>query len=275
VHAILLLATLFLPWVSLIYSLNYERIGLSYVPANKCVEVAKLKSERRVVGYSDDFLKALDRSYVLEDYPETERQEPPVEPKPKPKPIKRLIVVGDSLGEGLYLAFYEKFRRKLKCLKVRFFVKHSTTTISWARNRKFLRAVASGKYEGVLIVLGANEFATDSVSLYYNVNKLILKIRKLNPNIEIFWLVPPVPNKNLRKFVEEALGEERTIAIEDFLEEIPLSKDRIHPDIRRGGYRKLWGILLRMWAKEGRLACELSSPQKGKTAERGKPLSLK
>ena len=247
------LILLLIPWVNVIYSLYAENSFLStFIPTNKCVELAKLKySEKNfyVKNVKPEIDKVQDKKnlakkeFKKENFKNLNGFEEKKLIKSK-KPLKKLLIVGDSLGEGLYIAYYKNIKKEKKCLKVKFFVKHSTTTRNWIRDRKFLKELSSKKYDTVIVVLGANEFAIDKVSLYYNINKFLIRLREINPDIQIFWVVPPVPNKNLRKYVEECLGTDYTIALEDFVKEIPLSKDKIHPDIKKGGYTKLWHIVL-------------------------------
>ena len=255
-YLIIIILLLFLPWLNVFYSLYASNYQISeLIPTNKCVEIAKMEFSKKVLIAKKTEPKPIKITEEIPKVEEKEKKEVKKEEKEEKKPLKRLLIVGDSLGEGLYLAYYKKIRKEDKCLKVRFFVKHSTTTRRWMRNRKFLEALASKKYDVVLVVLGANEFAIDNVSLYYNINKFLEKLKKVNPDVQIFWVVPPVPNKNLRKYVEECLGKDYTIAMDDFINEIPLSKDKIHPDIKRGGYTKLWHIVLNKLSNYREIDC--------------------
>ncbi len=260
---VILTLLLLLPWLNVLYSLYADNFSISnIIPTNKCVELVKIKytEEKLFAKKTEPSMKIIENYIpkIEEDRKEkkalTEEKKEESKLKTK-KPLKKLLIVGDSLGEGLYLAYYKKIKREKRCLKVKFFVKHSTTTRNWMRNERFLKELASKKYDTLLVVLGANEFATDKASLYYNINKFLIKLKKINPDIQIFWVVPPVPNKNLRKYVEECLGKNYTIAIDDFLKEIPLSRDNIHPDIKRGGYTKLWHIVLNKLTEYKEINC--------------------
>ncbi|RUM57313.1 MAG: hypothetical protein DSY60_05045 [Persephonella sp.] len=261
---VILILLLLLPWLNVLYSLYADNSSISdIIPTNKCVELVKIKynKEKLFAKKTNPSIKIIENDIPKVEEKEGEKEESiPAEKVEKnnlkeKKPLKKLLIVGDSLGEGLYLAYYKKIKREKRCLKVKFFVKHSTTTRNWMRNERFLKELASKKYDTVLVVLGANEFATDKASLYYNINKFLIKLKKVNPDIQIFWVVPPVPNKNLRKYVEECLGENYTIAIDDFLKEIPLSRDNIHPDIKREGYTKLWHIVLNKLTEYREINC--------------------
>ena len=264
-QVITLIILLLIPWLNVIYSIYADSYPISeIIPTNKCVELVKIK-------YSEKYLlakKVLPEIKIVEEGipktdeakdKKTEKEEKSKQEKKErtdiKKTLERILIVGDSLGEGMYLAYYKKIKKENKCLEVKFFVKHSTTTKKWMRDKRFLKEVASNKYDTVVVVLGANEFAIDKTTLFYNVNKFLIKIREVNPNVQIYWIVPPVPNKNLRKYVEECLGKEYTIAIEDFIKDIPLSNDKIHPDIKKGGYTKLWRIVLNKLTEYREINC--------------------
>ncbi|RUM59538.1 MAG: hypothetical protein DSY66_06005 [Persephonella sp.] len=255
-HFIIILIILFIPWLNALYSWEADKLRVSeYIPPNKCVQIVKMEI------YEKNFI-AMKTKPDIQNYIQPKKEEKKSEKKVSEekkeelkKPLRKILIVGDSLGEGLYLAYYKRIKKEDKCLKVKFFVKHSTTTRTWRRNKAFLKELASGKYDLVLVVLGANEFAMDKTSLYYNINKFLIEIRKTNPEVEVFWIVPAVPNKYLRKYVEECLGKDYTIAMDDFINEIPLSKDKIHPDIKKNGYTKLWHIVLNKLAEYREIDC--------------------
>jgi hypothetical protein len=178
------------------------------------------------------------------------------EEKPREE-LKNILVVGDSLGEGLYLAYKWKLPKNLKkCLNIKFLVRRSTTTKTWLRNKKFFEELEKGDYDTLVIVLGANEWGIDKTTLYYNIMKFCLKVRETNPDIDIYWIVPSTKNEYLKKYVEECVGPDHTIAIGDYEGEIPLSKDKVHPDMKRRGYTKLWYILLQKILTEKVLNCQ-------------------
>ncbi len=254
---------LFLPWLNVVYSFytdEYSLIG-SLIPPNKCVALVKLELEKKSklvkenLSVQQEKKKEKQTEVALNTKPKlTEKKE--LEKEIERKALKNMLVVGDSLGEGLYLSYHWKIKKNLKCFHVKFLVKHSTTTRTWLRNKKFFKELASGNYDTLVIVLGANEWGMDKTYLYYNINKLYMKIKETNPNIDIYWVVPATKNKYLKEYVEEALGKDKTIAIEDYLNEIPLSKDKVHPDMRKRGYTKLWYVILQRILTEKVLNCQ-------------------
>jgi len=279
---------LFLPWLNIVYSYYSEdtEIG-NIIPPNKCVALAKLELEKKSKFEKLDIIKKYkeEQEKPLEKEKETIQKEgeknkegdvlttpeiqntegieqetveeelPPI-PKER-KPLGKVLIVGDSLGEGLLLAYKWKLSKDLKdCLNLTFLVKHSTTTKTWRKNKKLFEELESGNYDTLVIVLGANEWGIDKTTLYYNINKLYLKIRETNPDIDIYWVVPSTKNKQLREYVEEVVGKDKTIAIEDFQNEIPLSRDKVHPDMRKKGYAKLWYVILQTILAEKVLNCQ-------------------
>jgi len=262
--ALLALAlVLALPWALVLYSLYVEE-PLPF-PPNRCVELVREKLEERALARLKlaEPVRGLELTLAEPPAPELKKPEKgPSRPKRVVKkraehePAVRLLVVGDSLGEGLYLAYARSLARELKsCLKVRFFVRHSTTTRWWSRHGGFLSELKRGRYDALIVVLGANEWATDAVTLRYNVKRFCKKVKGLRPDLPVYWVVPPTGNERLREFVEECVGPERAVAIEDYLEYIPMSRDRVHPDLRRGGYERLWDVILRRLLTGRALAC--------------------
>ncbi len=245
-----LIVILFLPWLNLIYSYYADEFHFDdKIPANKCVQLAKLNKEKNLhyfVEKNTNNIKKLNKNIKLKDN---------IHEVIKKKEVKNVLIVGDSLGEGMYIAYYRKMKKRLNCVHVKFLVKHSTTTRKWLKNPKFTEELKSGKYDTLIVVLGANESWIDKITLYYNINKFYMTIKDINPDIDVYWVVPRVKNKNLRKFVEECVGKDKTIAIEDYLNEIPLSKDKVHPDSRREGYTKLWNVVLQKIHQSRDISC--------------------
>lgn len=250
-HILFLILILFLPWLNLIYSYYADEFHLDdKIPANKCVQLAKLNQEKRsnlvVRKNNKNFKQGLKKGIKVRNN---------IHEIIKKKEVKNVLIVGDSLGEGLYIAYYRKMKKRLSCVHVKFLVKHSTTTRKWLKNPKFTKELKSGKYDTLIVVLGANESWIDKITLYYNINKFYMTIKDINPDIDVYWIVPRVKNKNLRKFVEECVGRDKTIAIEDYLNEIPLSKDNVHPDSSKEGYTKLWNVVLKKIHQSRDISC--------------------
>jgi len=278
---------LFLPWLNIVYSYYSEDTTVGeIIPPNKCVALAKLELEKKskdesleiIKKYTEEKKKKVKkvREDVKEDAivnidtgrdvssidlnkPMENREvigEVILEEKER-KPFGKILIVGDSLGEGLLLAYKWRISKDLKkCLDIKFLVKHSTTTKTWRKSKKLFDELKSGDYDTLIIVLGANEWGIDKTTLYYNINKLYLKIREINPDIDIYWVVPSTKNEKLREYIEEVVGKDKTIAIEDFQREVPLSKDKVHPDMKRKGYAKLWYVVLQTILAEKVLSCQ-------------------
>jgi len=261
---------LFLPWVNVVYSYFTDELSLmgSVIPPNKCVALVKLELEKKskLVEIKEEENKIKKKEEPTADInTETEvkqeeekiEEEKIEEEEKERKVLKNILIVGDSLGEGLYLAYQWKISKELKdCLNIKFMVKHSTTTKTWLKNEKFFETLASGDYDTLIIVLGANEWGIDKTTLYYNINKLYMKVKEINPDIDVYWVVPSTKNEYLRIYIEQTIGKDKTIAIEDYIDEIPLSKDHIHPSMKKNGYEKLWFVILQRILAEKVLNCQ-------------------
>ncbi len=263
---LLIFITLMAAWLNIVYSWVVESSELEPpVPSNKCVQLAKIVLDNK-------------KTVITELQPEEEpkdkkiaKTEPPenlelnlnlsnilnidIQPENK-RSLDGILVVGDSLGEGLYLE-YVKHVRKEHCFKnIKFFVEHSTTTYKWMSDKDFLEELKKPKYKLLLVVLGANQWKMDRVSMLVSIKKFYKKIHKINPNIDIYWVVPAVKNKNLKTIIEDTIGRDRTIAMDEFIDEIPLKKDKIHPSIKKGGYKILWEKILGKLKKRWEIVCK-------------------
>ncbi len=242
---------LFFPWFYLLYSFFAPSSGAEgLLPPNQCVQLIKINNSLKTADIRDnistyhiyipteanfDRLLFFDLSY--------KKNKIYYQKKKNKSPLK-VLVVGDSIGEGLYLAYHKYIKKRYPEIKGRFFVKHSTTTYKWINNKRFFKELSSQKYDILLISLGANEWATDDLSLMYNISRFYFKVKKTNPYIKIYWIVPYVRSDKLRKFIEYFVGRNYSIPLEDFVGVIPLSKDKVHPDMKKKGYLKLWHVIL-------------------------------
>ena len=257
---------LLLPWVYVFFSVYADKLGIEdFLPPNKCIELAKLQINEDEI-YSNPYqLKANDEirndlliaNFHLEEIPSWESIDKTVNFQHNSEEcIKNILVVGDSIGEGLLLSFKKHFRKKLNCINVKFFVKRSTATFHWLKNKSFLKNVRKGIYDIIIVSLGANQWNTDKLNLYYHLAKFYFKIHSLSPNSKVYWIVPDVKSKYLRKYVESLVGIEKTIAIEDYEKVIPLSRDKVHLDMRKHGYVKLWNIIFNKIGENKLLSCK-------------------
>ncbi|WP_197017045.1 hypothetical protein [Persephonella sp. KM09-Lau-8] len=250
-------------WLNIVYSWVVESSELEPpVPSNKCVQLAKIvlenkktvvtesKSEEKPKVAKVEIPENLELNINLSDILDID-----IQPEGK-RFLDGILVVGDSLGEGLYLE-YIKHVRKEHCFKnIKFFVAHSTTTYKWMSDKDFLEELKKPKYKLLLVVLGANQWKMDRVSMLVSVKKFYKKIHKINPNIDIYWVVPAVKNENLKLVIEDTIGKDRTIAMDEFIDEIPLKKDRIHPSIKKGGYKVLWKKILERLKDRWEIVCK-------------------
>ena len=250
-------------WLNIVYSWVVESSELDPpVPSNKCVQLAKIVLENKKTVVADS--KSEEKPKVAKvEIPEnlelninlSDILDIDIQPEGK-RFLDGILVVGDSLGEGLYLE-YIKHVRKEHCFKnIKFFVAHSTTTYKWMSDKDFLKELKKPKYKLLLVVLGANQWKMDRVSMLVSVKKFYKKIHKINPNIDIYWVVPAVKNENLKLVVEDTIGKDRTIAMDEFIDEIPLKKDKIHPSIKKGGYKVLWKKILERLKDRWEIVCK-------------------
>ena len=261
---------LLLPWVYVFFSVYAEKIGIEdFIPPNKCIEIAKLQINEDEIFSNPYELKDMKKesrvredlliaNFHLERFPSWEIF---LDKKNKSKDtsencIKNILVVGDSIGEGLFLAFKKYFRKKLNCINVKFLVKRSTATFHWLKDKTFLNNLRKNKYDVIIVSLGANQWNTDKLNLYYHIGKFYLKVHSLSPNSKLYWIVPAVKSKYLRRYVEYFVGSDNTIAIEDYTKIIPLSKDKVHLNMKKHGYVKLWNIILNKIGENSILSCK-------------------
>ncbi len=251
-------------WLNIVYSWVVENSELDpLLPSNRCVQLAKivLDDKKTVITKSNSDGKP-EETTRMKAYSNIELNlnlsdilNIDIRPESK-RFLDGILVVGDSLGEGLYLE-YIKHIRKEHCFKhIKFFVAHSTTTYKWMSDKDFLRELKKPKYKLLLVVLGANQWKMDRVSMLVSVKKFYKKIHKINPNIDIYWVVPAVKNENLKQVIEGIIGKDRTIAMDEFIDEIPLKKDKIHPSIKKGGYKVLWEKILNRLKSRWEIVCK-------------------
>ncbi len=263
-YLIFVFFVLIIPWTYVGYSLLAPETPeiQAVFPVNKCIGLARenLNEENTAErNGGKEFEKLISEVAYKESLEELLFPREQVVQKPKQKRFPKgknihVLVVGDSLGEGLYLEYHKSLAKKFRCFKVDFLVRHSTTTIFWANNRRLFETLKR-EYDIILIVLGANEWKLDRISIKYNVKRFLNKLRKYS-DADLYWVVPPVDNEFLRHAVESLLGSDKTIALKDFLQEIPLDRDGIHPSMRKRGYYKLWEIILETMFGEVGLPCQ-------------------
>ncbi len=259
---------LFLPWVYVFFSVYAERLGIEdFIPPNKCIEIAKLEIDEDKIFSNPYELKPMKQEKIredllianfhLEDIPSWDYTTDNIDiPKSTDHCIKNILVVGDSIGEGLSLAFKKYFKKKLNCINVKFLVKRSTSTFHWLKDRVFLKSLKDNNYDVIVVSLGANQWNTDKLSLYYHIGKFYFNVHSLAPDSKIYWVVPAVKSRYLRKYVENFVGIDNTIAIEDYEDVIPLSKDKVHLNMKKHGYLKLWNIILNKIGENNVLSCK-------------------
>ncbi len=250
---------LFIPWIYIFFSVYAQKIGLEdFIPPNKCIEIAKIQfnSEDMYSSGKDKKMYTDILDFSLEDIPDVNTLFLNGEEEENIKPVRNILVVGDSIGEGLYLSYLKSIKNRFDCVNFKFYVKQSTTTFYWLKNKRFLKDISSNRYDVAIISLGANEWNTDTVSLFYHIRKFYLKIKELCPNTDIYWVIPNVKSRFLREYIEKSVGKENCIAIEDFKGYIPLSKDRVHLDMRKHGYKKLWDIIIHKINSYRYLSCK-------------------
>jgi hypothetical protein len=152
---------------------------------------------------------------------------------------QRILLTGDSMSEGLFLAFRSYAKHNNHFLKGRIW--YSSLTIQWSKSDSLKSLIEIYKPTIVIFTLGANElFRTD----IYEREKDIQDIIAQAGNTPFIWVGPPnwKDDTGINKIIERNMPSNTFFLSKDL--EFDREKDGAHPTRESSNY---WADTLASW----------------------------
>lgn len=163
--------------------------------------------------------------------------------KSNQEPQKKILLVGDSLAQGLAAPMLESSKKSKAKLSIN--CTHSTRTDYWSP--KIESIINSIRPDVVIVSLGTNDSGiSNTESQRIHIKKIVATAKKYKA--KILWLLPPkLPKKfrgkdGIRKIIFEELKPEEVYNSDD--DNLERTKDEVH--MTGNGY-KSW--VSRIWKK--------------------------
>jgi hypothetical protein len=149
---------------------------------------------------------------------------------------RKVILIGDSLGQGLSWGF-EKYADDYN-IHFKSFAKQSTTTKDWYHEANLEEEIKNFNPDIILISLGANEFSGNNIISKLNIMKLKHKINQYCT--KLIWILPPIEKaKEYNNIVKEIFTDKMVFDSNQI--ELPRGKDKVHPT--RNGFFQWTNII--------------------------------
>lgn len=158
--------------------------------------------------------------------------------KSRKKPM--LLITGDSMGDGLYLAFLKKAKVR-KNYTVKYVPWYGSTTIWWGKSDTLQKIINKHHPDFVLFTLGSNElFIPNIKGRQVFIDKILQQIDSTNYT----WVGPPnwKTDTGIHEMVAKSVGNEKFFASKDMVFE--RVKDGAHPTFKASEF---WADSIENW----------------------------
>lgn len=158
--------------------------------------------------------------------------------KSNKKPM--LLITGDSMGDGLYLAFLKKAKIR-KNYTVKYVPWYGSTTVWWGKSDTLQKIIKKHHPDFVLFTLGSNElFIPNIKGRQIFIDKILQQIDSTNYT----WVGPPnwKPDTGIHEMVAKSVGNDKFFASKDMVFE--RVKDGAHPTFKASEF---WADSIENW----------------------------